>query len=128
MSVETFKQTIGLLMVNELVRNAPVDKGLLRQSIRYEVKGDNIEFNMIDYALFVEYGTVPHVIKAKNAKALHWKSGGKDVFAKWVNHPGTKAQPFIRNSFYHKLKGIIEKSAELHLDDYDIEVSYDDSN
>jgi len=49
----------------------------------------------VNYALFVHYGTRPHSIYPKNKKALRWKSGGKFVFAKRVNHPGYKGDPFF---------------------------------
>ena len=48
------------------------------------------------YAPYVEDGTQPHIIKVKNAKALHWISGNKHIFAKSVNHPGTRAKPFMK--------------------------------
>jgi hypothetical protein len=38
-----------------------------------------------EYAAFVELGTRPHVIA----------SCGQAIFARKVNHPGTKAQPFM---------------------------------
>ena len=50
---------------------------------------------------FLEYGTRPHRIIAKGklfggANALHWKSSsGRSVFAKEVNHPGTKSRNII---------------------------------
>ncbi len=40
---------------------------------------------------WVDRGTKAHIIRARNAKALHWINGGS-FFAKWVRHPGTKAQ------------------------------------
>jgi len=99
----TFKSNLKFLIANNLVTNmikrVPVDKGLLRQSIRWVKEGDSIGIKILDYGKYVEWGTPPHVIYPKNAKALHWKSGGKDVFAKVVHHPGTRAQPFIRPSF-----------------------------
>lgn len=44
---------------------------------------------------FVNDGTPPHVIEAKNAKALRFEMNGELVFAKRVNHPGTQPQPFM---------------------------------
>ena len=50
-----------------------------------------------NYAIHVEFGTAPHEIVPKNAKALHWvDAGGADVFAKRVHHPGSRAHPFLR--------------------------------
>jgi len=98
---------VGNDFVNELVRTAPVDTGFLRESIRYDVEGETINFTMPEYAFFVEFGTAPHEIRPVNAKALHWKSGGKDFFAKVVHHPGTDPNPFIRVAINTKLRDII---------------------
>jgi len=57
------------------------------------------------------HNTAPHIIEAKNAKALHWKSGGKDFFAKKVNHPGTAPNPFIRRTFFSKFNGFVNQAA-----------------
>lgn len=46
------------------------------------------------YALFVEAGTRPHVIRAKRKKYLRFVSRGRLVFAKQVNHPGTRPYKF----------------------------------
>lgn len=60
------------------------------------------------YAVFVERGTRPHVIRPKNRKALRFAAGpggrrlsGRPrvgagvVFARIVHHPGTRAHPFL---------------------------------
>jgi hypothetical protein len=39
-------------------------------------------------ALWVHWGTRPHVIKPKNKKALRWAGSGAFSFAKKVHHPG----------------------------------------
>jgi hypothetical protein len=59
-------------------------------------------------APFLEFGTKPHVIRPRNKKMLSWTTGkrlsgrnrtgkgaGSRIFAAKVNHPGTKAQPFL---------------------------------
>jgi hypothetical protein len=98
---------IGNDFVNELVRVAPVDTGYLRNSIRYEVKGKSVDISMAEYGFHLEFGTRPHVIRPVNAKSLHWKQGGRDVFAKVVYHPGTEAKPFIRSTINSKLRNIV---------------------
>ncbi|QNL30149.1 tail assembly chaperone [Gordonia phage Mariokart] len=50
------------------------------------------------YAAAVEKGTRPHVIRARNADALHFKVGGRDIFAREVHHPGTRPRPFLQNA------------------------------
>jgi phage gpG-like protein len=60
------------------------------------------------YAAYVELGTKPHVIRPKRRKVLAWaaspggarlsgraRTGAAMRFAKKVNHPGTKAQPYL---------------------------------
>ena len=49
------------------------------------------------HAVFVHWGTRPHVIKPKNRKALRWvpKGGTGYVFAKEVRHPGNKGDPWL---------------------------------
>lgn len=47
------------------------------------------------HARFVHDGTRPHVIRARNARALRFQVGGRTVFARQVQHPGTKATNFL---------------------------------
>lgn len=84
---------------NEARRRAPVDTGRLRSSIvsRTEGGGRSLGYvigSNVSYAAAVEYGTAPHVIKPKHKKALFWPGATHPVAQ--VNHPGTRAQPFLR--------------------------------
>ena len=86
---------------------APVRTGRLRNAIKeaplsfqgFKVEG-GIEIDLADvpYAGYVRWGTRPHVIRARNAKALHFQMGGRDVFCKSVNHPGTKPNYFMERA------------------------------
>lgn len=88
---------------------APVDTGRLRASIRIESRRT---FSLrsvytigsdVSYAPMVHDGTPPHVIRPKRAytlsrgrkPALRFTVGGRVVYARVVNHPGTKARPFL---------------------------------
>lgn len=88
-------------VVNRAKVLAPVDTGRLRASIRVESRrtftfrsvftvGSDVE-----YAAMVNDGTRPHQIRPRNAKALRFRVGGRIVYAKVVNHPGTRARPFL---------------------------------
>lgn len=84
---------------NEARRRAPVDTGRLRSSIvsRTEGGGRQVGYvvgSNVNYAAAVEYGTAPHVIKPRYKQALYWPGAAHPVAQ--VNHPGTKAQPFLR--------------------------------
>lgn len=51
------------------------------------------------YAPFVVYGTRPHPIyPRKPGGVLVFQSHGETVFTKKVNHPGTKANPFMHDA------------------------------
>jgi HK97 gp10 family phage protein len=127
-NLELFKESIANSIRNTLVRTCPVDTGDLKKSITTSVTPNGIDINMVEYAKYVEYGTAPHIIRAVNAKALHWKNNGKHVFAKQVFHPGTRPQPFIRNAFNHQMNQIIATAAK-HLPpgtEITVEVTEDD--
>lgn len=47
------------------------------------------------HALFVHWGTKPHVIKPKKKKKLRFVAGGVFAFARQVNHPGYKGDPYL---------------------------------
>ncbi|MDP2811771.1 MAG: hypothetical protein Q8O34_16660 [Rhodocyclaceae bacterium] len=50
------------------------------------------------HAVFVHWGTRPHVIRPKNRKVLRWPSGGAFAFARKVNHPGYKGDPWLHQA------------------------------
>ncbi len=48
---------IAIRFQNELVLKCPVDTGRLRSSINVTIKGNTIIVTMVDYGMFVEFGT-----------------------------------------------------------------------
>jgi len=79
-------------------RNTPEKSGVLRRGNQSDVvaSGDyGRVFNQVPYAGFVHNGTPPHVIVPKRpGGVLVFQIGGKTIFTKRVNHPGTNANPF----------------------------------
>lgn len=49
-------------------------------------------------ALLHHEGSVPHIISARKAKSLRFKSRGKIVYAKVVRHPGTRPNRYLTDS------------------------------
>lgn len=94
---------------NELMIKAPVDTGRLRNSIKVENTPNGLIISLVDYAKWVEFGSLPHIIEPKDKKALKFKKGKKDVFAKKVRHPGNRPNPWIRNTIRNKLATIIKE-------------------
>lgn len=90
-------RTLGLSAVAHQKRLAPVRTGNLRRTIHLDSSSATSAVTVASakYAAAVEFGTGPHVIVPRRRKALRFKVGGSVVFAKRVNHPGTKAKPFM---------------------------------
>lgn len=49
------------------------------------------------YSYWHHEGTLPHVIKAKKAKSLHFFMAGEEMFRKSVHHPGFRGNPYLTN-------------------------------
>lgn len=64
------------------------------------------------YASHVEGGTEPHVILPKNGQFLKFNIGGRTVFARKVNHPGTKPHPFMGQA-YLKAERVLRRDLEV---------------
>jgi len=71
---------------------AKIDGNVVRGSV--EAGG-----GVAPYFRFIEEGTAPHLIRPVNKQALAFMIDGKQVFAKLVHHPGTKATHLLRDSF-----------------------------
>ena len=98
---------------SNLTKNKSVDTGHLRRGISTDIKGlgATIHTSNIKYAPGVEYGTKAHIIRAKNKKALYWKGAKYPV--KQVNHPGSKAKPFLIPAFNQEKDQFLEKLKEI---------------
>lgn len=97
-----FLKHIAREVHRDMVRNAPVNTGRLRNDLDWEVNGlkARVGARTVDYAIFVEEGTSPHTIKAKSGGALAWEGAEHPVNS--VNHPGANATYFMRRALYKK--------------------------
>lgn len=90
-------------IANTMKSLCPVDTGNLRDSIGIRAQGDSIvigpDMGQAPYAGYVEFGTQPHEIRPKNAKALRFMIGSKVVYARVVHHPGTRAAHYVSGAF-----------------------------
>ena len=101
LSFDDILLTVANSLAADMQQRAPIKTGNLRGSIRVIVTmrgrleiGPDVQ--IAEYAWDVEYGTKPHVIEAKPGKTLRFEAGGKVIYTKRVNHPGTAAQPYVR--------------------------------
>lgn len=44
---------------------------------------------------YVIYGTRPHIIRPRRARALRFEVGGRVVYAAYAQHPGTRPNDFL---------------------------------
>ena len=92
--------------------NKSVKTGHLIRSISTDVKGleATIHTSNLKYAPMVEFGTKAHIIRPKNKKALYWKGATRPI--KQVNHPGSKAKPYLIPAFEDEKDKFIENLKE----------------
>lgn len=112
-------QEAGFKVEEEAKKTAPHDSGYYRDNIEFD--GKNKVIANAEYSADLEYGTKPHVIEPKTAKALHFKTDGQDVFTKRVNHPGTKPLAIMRNAALKVQKqvgGLFQKNFKNDLKKY----------
>lgn len=112
---------VGIRAVADAKKAVPRKTGNLGRTIRLgprsatsvEIRAGGTE--NVGYAAAVEFGTRPHVILPKRAKALAWggartlggrlRAGSQAThFARRVNHPGTRAQPYLIPAFEKALR------------------------
>jgi hypothetical protein len=104
-------RALQIATVSEAQARVPRKTGHLQRSIRPGALRE--DFAIVEartpYAAAVEFGSKPHVIRPKNGKVLAWPgsaagrrlsgrartNSGRMVFAASVNHPGTRAQPYL---------------------------------
>ena len=95
-----------------LASNKSVITGHLRRSIATKM-GDleaTIHTSNVKYAVIVEKGSKAHVIRPKNKKALYWKGAKRPVTL--VNHPGSKAKPYLEPALESEKDKFIENLKE----------------
>lgn len=85
-----------------IVKESPSRTGAFRRTIQpywraFTVGVQFTPYPKLGYKLvkWIREGTKPHIIRARNAKALRFYVKGKARFAKMVHHPGTKANEFV---------------------------------
>jgi bacteriophage HK97-gp10 putative tail-component len=83
----------------------PVDGTFTGRNLTVDVVADT------PYARFVEDGTTAHMIVPRKAKALRWYArNGRAVFARKVQHPGTKPVYYLKGALERVFPQAIERS------------------
>lgn len=93
-------EIVRLVTLRTAARAAALAPGHMGHTVRPILKGTKsspLGIVMVDHpaASYVLNGTKPHPIYPRNKKALRFTTGGRVVFARMVNHPGTKPNNFL---------------------------------
>ena len=94
-------RVVGPMVVNRAKVLCPVDTGRLRASIRgqaqrtWTLRPRFVVGSDVEYAEYVHDGTRPHRIPARPGGVLRFVMDGRVVYARYVQHPGTTAKPFL---------------------------------
>jgi HK97 gp10 family phage protein len=110
---ETAKE-IAIFVEAEAKQRVAVKTGHLRRSITHETEHEDHKSTArigtnVEYAQVLEEGSKPHEIKRKDGKPLKLNINGKWVTVGKVNHPGTKAQPYLRPAIEENVDEIQER-------------------
>ena len=105
--------TIQKDAISNLTKNGSVKTGHLRRGVANFRRGmtATVHASNVKYAVMVEKGTKAHIIKPKDKKALYWKGASHPV--KQVNHPGSKAKPYLIPAFDKEVPYFVEKLKEV---------------
>lgn len=95
------------LVLAEAQRLVPVRTGRLLATLRTErhqtSRGPRVDVvagvrGLTDYLGYVLFGTEPHIIRARRRRALRFIGSRGLTFARQVQHPGTRARPFLTDA------------------------------
>lgn len=111
--------------VDIMKQEVPVDTGNLRDSVNavktgklsYEIGHDPAKTTKddYDYARGVYFGTRAHLITPrKPGGVLVFDVGGKTIFTKRANHPGTKANKYLDRTL-DRLQSYVSNSVKINL-------------
>ena len=106
----------------EAARTSPYFRdrsGALRASIRRTIRGEwhqvvsaGTSGASTGYAEYVEDGTRPHIIRAKNVRYLRFVQDGVVRFATQVHHPGTPGTPITGRPTHYKRHFMADAQSE----------------
>jgi hypothetical protein len=99
----------------QVMANAPMRTGALIKSIGIVKLGEAhyAVGSPLEYALYQEVGTRPHMIYPREAEVLAFEVGGQVVFARYVRHPGFPGRRYFAKAVgeYLRVAGEIFRRA-----------------
>lgn len=103
-AIARYLEKVAVAIEADAKAGCPRDTGRLAESIHHEMadggKTARIGTN-VDYALSVEFGSRPHIIRGNPYLAFPGRDG-ETVVRREVHHPGTPEQPFLRPALFRQ--------------------------
>lgn len=95
----------GRLMVALAKRQVGKDTGLLRDSIKMlhyrTTYGQNLKIGSeVSHALMHHNGTRPHIIRPDTAQIMRFSAGGRVIYTREVQHPGTRPNRYLSDQLW----------------------------
>lgn len=95
-------EQVGSELLTAIRQATPVRTGRLAGSwVASTGRGQFTIGTGVEYAPYVEFGSEPHEIYPRRARALRFEAGGEVVYARRVMHPGTRPRRFVRDVIYN---------------------------
>lgn len=100
LAAQRWASSTAPMLADAIRHEAPVITGTLRDAtkVKSSISGPGAKLVYtapgVNYAPYVVHGTKPHEIWPHNRMMLHWQDNHTDVFARMVNHPGTKPNDY----------------------------------
>lgn len=128
-SVQKEMTAYGRLLVAAAKEEAPVKTGTLQNSIRFAVRQQGTRSMVLEVTAgnrarppvvvkTILFGSKPHVIVPRRAKALAFSVNGRRVFAHRVKHPGTNPNNFMERALSNterERKAMVDRIGRLTL-------------
>lgn len=102
-AITRYLEQVAVAIEADAKAGCPRKTGHLAESIHHEITGDGKTARIgtnVDYALSVELGSRPHIIRGNPYLAFDGDNGR--VVVREVHHPGTPEQPFLRPALFRQ--------------------------
>jgi hypothetical protein len=109
-------EAMGFLLKKALKEECPADTGDLKKSIDVEITNDKLHIVALEYAMYIEKGTIPHFVPIEPLKDWARRKLGDEKLAYAVrNHIakyGTRPNEFIHRTIKNNMGKILKEALQ----------------
>jgi len=103
-AIARYLEQVAVAIEADAKAGCPRKTGHLAESVHHEIADGGRTARIgtnVDYALSVEFGSRPHIIRGNPWLAFSGRDG-ETVVRREVHHPGTPEQPFLRPALFRQ--------------------------